>query len=167
MTTYYCGRTVVELVPMVPAHTYGDIVVRVPQHRILFTGDIAFFYVAPWCQNAHPSKWIDACNAIERMDVQVVVAGHGPLGGKSELADMRGYLSLLKSETRRRFDARMSPGAAAADIRMGKYDNWIGPERMVMDVQRFYAEFSGTLTPDVDVEGIRKATEEYNARRKA
>jgi len=55
---------------------------------------------------------------------------------------------------------------AAADIRMGKYDNWIGPERIVMDVQRFYAEFSGTLTPDVDVEGIRKATEEYNARRK-
>ena len=80
---------------------------------------------------------------------------------------MRGYLSLLKSETRRRFDAGMSPGAAAADIQMGKYDNWIGPERIVMDVQRFYAEFSGTLTPDLDLEGIRKATEEYNTRRKA
>ena len=166
VTTYYYGPTVVELLPMVPAHTYGDIVVRLPQHGILFAGDIAFYYVAPWCQNAHPSKWIDACNAIERMDLQVIVAGHGPLGGKSELADMRGYLSLLKTEARRRFDARMPPGAAAADIRMGKYDNWIGPERIVMDVQRFYAEFSGTLTPDVDVEGIRKATEEYNARRK-
>jgi hypothetical protein len=36
-----------------------------------------------------------------------------------------------------------------------------------MDVQRFYAEFSQTLTPDVDVEGIRQATVEYNARTKA
>ena len=48
---------------------------------------------------------------------------------------------------------------------MGKYDNWIGPERIVMDTQRFYAEFAGTLTPDANVSGIRRATEEYNARR--
>jgi hypothetical protein len=32
-----------------------------------------------------------------------------------------------------------------------------------MDTVRFYAEFSGTLTPPVDTEGIRVATEEYNA----
>ncbi len=161
--TYYYGRTVVELLPMVPAHTYGDIAVNLPQHKVLFAGDIAFFYVAPWCQNAHPSKWIDRCDAIERMDVQTIVAGHGPLGTKSELADMRGYLTLLKSEARKRYDAKLSAGRAAAEIRLGKYDNWIGPERIVMDVQRFYAEFAGTLTPDVDVDGIRRATEEYNS----
>ena len=130
---------------------------------MLSPGGIAFFYVAPWCQNAHPSKWIDACDAIVRMDVQTIVAGHGPLGGKAELADMRGYLTLLKSEARKRYDAKLSPGRAAAEIRLGKYDNWIGPERIVMDVQRFYAEFAGALTPDVDVDGIRKATEEYNS----
>jgi len=163
--TYHYGGATVELLPMVPAHTYGDIVVNIPEHKVLFAGDIAFFYVAPWCQNAHPSKWIDTCEAIERMDVQTIVAGHGPLGTKSELADMRGYLALLKGEARKRYDAKVSAGRAAADIRLGKYDNWIGPERIVMDVQRFYAEFAGTLTPDVDVDGIRRATEEYNSTR--
>ena len=79
---------------------------------------------------------------------------------------MRGYLVLLKNETRKRYDARMSAGAAAADIRLGTYDNWIGPERIVLDVQRCYDEFGGTLTPDVNVAGIRRATEEYNAARK-
>jgi glyoxylase-like metal-dependent hydrolase (beta-lactamase superfamily II) len=164
--TYRFGRTVLELYPMVPAHTYGDIVAWLPQHKVLFVGDIGFFYVAPWCQNAHPSKWIDACDAIGRMDVQTIVAGHGPLGGKAELADMRDYLALLKNESRRRYDAKMSAGAAAADIRLGKYDNWIGPERIVLDVQRCYDEFAGTLTPDVNVAGINRATEEYNAARK-
>ena len=53
--------------------------------------------------------------------------------------------------------------SAAADIRMGKFDNWIGPERIIMDTVRFYAEFAGTLVPDMDVEGTRKATDEYNA----
>jgi hypothetical protein len=97
------------------------------------------------------------------MDVETIVAGHGPLGTKSELADMRGYLTLLKGEARKRYDAKLSAGRAAADIQLGKYDNWIGPERIVMDVQRFYAEFAGTLTPAVDVDGIRTATEEYNS----
>ena len=80
------------------------------------------------------SEW----DQTDDMEVQVVVPGHGPLGGKAELADMRDYLVRLKAETRRRYDARMTAGAAAAEIRMGKYDNWIGPERIVMDVQRFY-----------------------------
>ena len=57
--TYRYGKTVVEVFPMMPAHTYGDLVVYLPQHKILFVGDIGFFYVAPFCQNAHPSNWIN------------------------------------------------------------------------------------------------------------
>jgi cyclase len=164
--TYYYGKNVVELLPMAPAHTWGDLVVYLPQHRILFAGDIAFFYVAPFCQNAHPSKWIEWCQTIETMAVDVIVPGHGPIAGKQELAEMRGYLELLKVEARKRYDAKMTPGKAAAEIRMGKYENWIGPERIIMDTVRFYAEFAGTLAPPVDTEGIRAATEEYNAAKK-
>jgi hypothetical protein len=76
---------------------------------------------------------------------------------------MRDYLVRLKGEARRRYDAKMTAGEAAADIRMGKYDNWIGPERIVIDVQRFYEEFAGTLQPQANIPGIRQATEEYNA----
>jgi glyoxylase-like metal-dependent hydrolase (beta-lactamase superfamily II) len=161
--TYYYGKNVADMLPMAPAHTWGDLVVYLPQHKILFAGDVAFFYVAPFCQNAHPSKWIEWCQVIEKMDVDIIVPGHGPIGSKQELAEMRGYLERLKAEARKRYDARMTPGKAAADIRMGKYENWIGPERIIMDTVRFYAEFAGTLTPPVDTEGIRVATEEYNS----
>jgi glyoxylase-like metal-dependent hydrolase (beta-lactamase superfamily II) len=161
--TYYYGKNVVEVFPMLPAHTYGDIVVYLPQHKILFTGDIAFYYVAPFCQNANPSNWIAICDQVKAMDVTTIVPGHGPIGGKNELAEMQEYLIVLKREARKRYDARMTAGAAAADIRMGKFDNWIGPERIIMDTVRFYDEFAGTLVPDMNVEGTRKATEEYNA----
>ncbi|MFN7984674.1 MAG: MBL fold metallo-hydrolase [Vicinamibacterales bacterium] len=164
--TYYYGKTEVRLMPMLPAHTWGDLVVYLPQHRILFAGDVAFFYVAPFCQNASPSRWIEWCQTIERMEASTIVPGHGPIGGKEQLAEMRGYLERLKVEARRRYDARMTPGAAAADITLGKYDNWIGPERIVMDTVRFYHEFDGTLVPDVDVQGNQRATDEYNARKR-
>jgi glyoxylase-like metal-dependent hydrolase (beta-lactamase superfamily II) len=162
--TYHYGKTVVEVFPMLPAHTYGDLVVYLPQHKMLFVGDIGFFYVAPFCQNAHPSNWINVVDQIvDKMDVQTIVPGHGPIGGKQHLAEMGDYLRLLRTEARKRYDARITAGTAAADIRLGKFENWIGPERIIMDTVRFYAEFGDRLTPAVDIEGIRAATLEYNA----
>jgi hypothetical protein len=57
----------------------------------------------------------------------------------------------------------MSAGAAAADIKMGKFDNWMGPERIVMNTVRLYDEFKGTLTPDIDNEGTKHAIAEYDS----
>lgn len=162
-TVYHVGKTVVEVFPMVPAHTYGDLVVYLPQHRIFVAGDIGFFYVAPFCQNAHPSNWISVCEQIDKMAIDRIIPGHGPIGGKQQLAEMADYLRILKVEAKKRYDAKMTPGAAAADITLGKFDNWIGPERIIMDTVRFYMEFDGKLTPAVNVEGNRQATEEYNA----
>jgi cyclase len=165
---YQYGSTQVELQFVGPAHTYGDVMVYLPQHRILFAGDVAFHYVAPFAQNAHVTKWIETVDRIVgTMAVDVVVPGHGPIGTKHELAEMGDYFKLLKREARRRYDAKMSPGRAAADISMGKFENWIGPERIVMDTVRLYAEFAGTLTPDVDADGNRQATEEYNTLKSA
>lgn len=161
--TYYVGKNVVEILPMLPAHTYGDLVAYLPEHKILIAGDIGFFYVAPFCQNAHPSNWISICDRIATMDVDRILPGHGPLGGKAHLAEMADYLRLLRTESRKRHDAKLTAGQAAADITLGKFDNWIGPERIIMDTVRFYMEFDGTLVPAQNTEGIRKATEEYNA----
>jgi hypothetical protein len=89
------------------------------------------------------------------MDVERIVPGHGPLGGKQQLADMADYLRLLRVEAKKRWDAKMTAGRAAADITLGKFDNWIGPERIIMDTVRVYMEFDGTLIPDVNGAGDR------------
>ena len=165
--TYFLGNTEVQYRFAGPAHTWGDVMAYLPQHKILFAGDVAFFWVAPYANNSYITKWIETCDKIAGWDVDVIVPGHGPIGGKKELAEMASYFRVLGVETRKRYDAKMTAGAAAADIRMGKYDNWIGPERIVLNVQRFYDEFGGRLTPDVNTAGIQRATEEYNAARKA
>jgi cyclase len=161
--TYYYGDTVVEFRFVGPAHTWGDVVAYLPQHKILFAGDVGFFYVAPYAHNASVPGWLATVDKILAMDVETILPGHGPIGGKQELAEMAEYFKLLQREARKRFDAGMSPGRAAADIRLGRFDNWLGPERIVMNTVRLYNEFKGTATPDMDVEGTRQATAEYNA----
>jgi cyclase len=159
---YHIGGTEVQLRYVGPAHTWGDIVAYLPQHKILFAGDVAFFWVAPYANNSYVSRWIDVCNAIAGWDVDVIVPGHGPIGGKKELAEMAEYFKVLGVEARKRFDAKMTAGAAAAEIRLGRFDNWIGPERLIMDVVRWYQEWNGSLTPDYSAALVREATVEYN-----
>jgi cyclase len=161
--TYHYGGTLVELIFNGPAHTWGDVMVYLPQRKILFAADIAFFYVTPAGQNGHITRWIQAIDRIMGMDVAVVVPGHGPLGTKKELAETRAYLDLLAREVKKRYTAGMRPGQAAADIDMGRFAKWTNPERNVWNTIRLYAEFNSTLTPDMDVAATNRAMEEYNA----
>jgi cyclase len=160
--TYFIGGTEVQFKFAGPAHTWGDMMAYLPQYKLLFAGDIGFFWVAPYANNSWITKWLETCDKIAGWDVDVIVPGHGPIGGKKELAEMANYFRVLGVETRKRCDAKMSPGAAAAEIRLGRFDNWIGPERLIMDVVRWYEEWDDTLTPDFNTAAVREATIEYN-----
>jgi glyoxylase-like metal-dependent hydrolase (beta-lactamase superfamily II) len=160
---YHYGDMPVEVQFVGPAHTYGDLMVYIPKYKALFASDVGFFYVAPFAHNAHVGKWLDLTDRIAKMDVDTIVPGHGPIGGKKEMAEMAEYFRVLRTEVRKRYDAGLSPGRAAAAIRLGKFDNWIGPERIVMNTVRLYNEFKGTGGPDYDIAGTTAATNEYNA----
>ena len=161
--TYRYGEVVVEVIPNYPAHTFGDLMVYLPQQKILFAGDVAFYYVTPAGHNAQITKWIDAIDRINRMDVELIVPGHGPIGTKKELAETRAYLDLIVEETRKRYAMGMSPGRAAADIPLGRFAGWTNPERTAWNTVRLYAEFAGTLKPQQDLAAQNAAVAEYLA----
>jgi glyoxylase-like metal-dependent hydrolase (beta-lactamase superfamily II) len=161
--SYEVGTIRVELIHLGPAHTWGDIVVHLPAQRILFAGDIFFNYVTPFGQTSHISRWIEVCATIAKMDVDMIVPGHGPVGTRKELQVMVDYYVTLREEVRRRHAARMTPGRAAADIRMERWRNWLVPQELVRSVVRLYAEIDGKLIPGELVDDNRAAFAEYNA----
>ena len=128
-------------------------VVYLPKYRILFAGDVAFFYVAPFAHNAHVGKWIEIVDRIMKMDVDAIVPGHGPIGGKKELAEMGEYLRCSargEAALRRQDDA----GTRGRGDQLGRFDNWIGPERIIMDTVRLYDGLHGaSADADYDLAG--------------
>jgi len=162
MSVYY-GDTQVDFEWPGRAHTEGDALVRLPKERILFMGDIGFFGVTPLNGSGFIADWIRVCDDILKdPGVDVIVPGHGPVGGKADLEEMKGYLALLMTEGRRRYDAGVGPGRAAAEIDLGKYASWTDPDRIVNNMIRLYAEFKGTLGQPMDREATRQAIAEYN-----
>jgi cyclase len=143
--TLHLGERSVRLVHFGPAHTIGDALVVLPQERLLFAGDVAFYYVTPLAFEGHVGGWLDVCDQVERLEVDTVVPGHGPVGGRAELREMRGYLASVREQTRAAFDAGRSEEEAARAIDLGDYASWGEPERLPLNVGRLYQEFRGEI----------------------
>jgi glyoxylase-like metal-dependent hydrolase (beta-lactamase superfamily II) len=151
--TLYVGDKQVQLTEVGPAHTRGDILVHLPQDRVVFTGDILFINGHPIVWAGPVSNWIKACDRIMEMDVDVIVPGHGPITDKQGVAQVKDYLAYISAEARRHFDAGLSAMEAARAISLDAYASWTDAERMVVNVNTLYREFSNDNSP-VDFMGL-------------
>jgi len=142
------GRKRVHLKQVGPAHTRGDTIVHVPADKMVFTGDILFIEGHPIIWVGPVGNWIDACNYIASLDVDVVVPGHGPVTDKRGVLAVRDYLVYVRDQARARYDAGMEAFDAACDISLSDYDSWGDAERIVVNVATLYKEFSGDRTPN-------------------
>jgi cyclase len=144
------GDKPVHLIEVGPAHTRGDVLVHSPRDRAVFTGDILFIEGTPIMWQGPLANWIKACRLIEAMDVDHIVPGHGPITDKKGVAGVRQYLEYVRDQARLRFDAGMSAFEAARDIELREYSAWSDPERIAVNVDSLYREFSdATATTDV------------------
>jgi cyclase len=134
------GRTI-ELHHYGPAHTLGDALVYFPASKVLFAGDLAFFYAMPLCRG-DMENWVRVCDIIRDMDIETIVPGHGPLGTKRELEDMQEYLAFMVRETRAAFDEGLTREQAAQRIDIGDWAKWPEAERKEMNIATLYAMWS-------------------------
>jgi glyoxylase-like metal-dependent hydrolase (beta-lactamase superfamily II) len=140
------GGRPVRLLHLGTGHTRGDVLVHLPEQRLLFAGDVAFFYVTPLAFEGHIGNWIEVCRRVLAMDrVDTIVPGHGPVGAKDDLRAMLAYLERIRAAARRAFDAGASQEDALRSIDLGEYAEWGDSERISFNVARLYQEFRGEL----------------------
>lgn len=100
------GKTLVQLLHFGAAHTPGDLVVWLPQPKILFAGDIIYterlLAVIPIGNSAN---WIEVFDKLAALNPKTIVPGHGrPTTIEHARRDTRDYLSFLRAEAKRVFD---------------------------------------------------------------
>ena len=93
------GGVKIEIHPVGPAHTAEDLVVYLPQEKVLFAGDLVFRRRIPFVGQADSGQWIAALDALLGFDAAVVVPGHGPLStdARADMQSTRDYLVYLRS----------------------------------------------------------------------
>ena len=141
------GDKAIVLKQFGPCHTTGDILVYVPDERLIFTGDILFIESHPILWAGPVANWIAACDHILELSLDMVVPGHGPLTDKHGVRAVRDYLVYVREEAKTRFDAGLSVYDAAMDISLEDFDSWGDAERIVVNVATLYREFGSTEQP--------------------
>ncbi len=147
------GSHRLQLIEVGPAHTAGDVIVHVPDASAVFSGDILFIEGTPVVWAGPISNWIAACDLIESLDPEHIVPGHGPMADLSGVREVADYLRFVEAEAISRFTIGMGPEEAALDIGLGRYGKWRDAERIAVNVDTVWREWSNTAepTPAVDL----------------
>jgi cyclase len=139
------GGREVRLIQVGPAHTPGDVIVHVPDARLLYAGDILFVGGTPIAWAGPIDRWIAALDRILDLDVDVIVPGHGPVSGKPEVADMRAYLVTVSDQARQRFEDGLDVDAAIASIELGRFADLPEHGRLAQNVLNVYQQLDPSL----------------------
>jgi glyoxylase-like metal-dependent hydrolase (beta-lactamase superfamily II) len=142
------GGVVAELHEIGPAHTRGDMVVFLPDDRVLFAGDLVENRFLPIFPDGDASgrRWLDALDRLEALDPQIIVGGHGAVGGPELITALRDYLTMVRD----RVSALTGDGRQLTDIEQAieahvadELADWDNQMWVKSAVDSFHGERSG------------------------
>jgi cyclase len=142
----HAGETRLELFHPGLAHSTGDTIIWLPQHAVLFAGDIVMSGVTPFVPMGSVSGSLAVIAELRRLGAATIVPGHGPVAGPEIFDETEGYLRWLQVLAREGLAAGLTPFDAAKQADLGTYAQWADPERVVPNLHRAYAEEQDALS---------------------
>ena len=146
MTLYRGGREI-QLHFLGRGHTGGDVVVYLPEERIVCTGDL----LGPnpsFMGDGYLNEWVETLDALAKLDFVTALPGHGaPVEGKAKIEHYKSYLTDLWNQLRRLHSAGVSAQDAAGRVDLTAhsrfYPNIQGPGVDPRAVLRVYDLLNG------------------------
>jgi len=104
-----------------PAHCDGDVIVHLEKRKVAFLADLLFQHRFPWLGDCDLDGLIAALGQVLRLDLAVVVPGHGPPATLADVARFREMLIGLRDAVARAVKAGVSEDAAVREVVLPQY----------------------------------------------
>ena len=144
--SFYQGEREVRVLELGVGHSESDVVVHLPGEKIVFCGDVFMNAMPSLPGEGHVTQTIAHYKAIEALEADIYVAGHGDPG---TLADVRAQRTQLESQfqhARECFERGMSYDAALQAFA----DDAIPLDFQRMIILASYWEFTGKRPESTD-----------------
>ena len=99
--TFHGTRRCAELIDFAGGHTESDSVLFLPQERIAFMSDLLFIGYQPYLGGGDPDRILQILAQVSTLAPQVLVPGHGPVGGPDSMRAMSQYIQTLDGLARK------------------------------------------------------------------
>lgn len=143
------GRTV-EILFLGRAHTGGDLVVHLPEERVLFMSEAYLHRVFPAMRTAFPTEWIQMIERAQALEPHWVIPGHGfvdsPQILREELEVFREALIAVVAEGTRLHREGVPLEEAMEVARFGALEEWsLRESQGPIAIRQIYAELENRL----------------------
>lgn len=128
------------------AHTRGDAIVYLPAEKIVMTGDVLESGV-PIMRSAYPVEWLGVLSAIEKLDWNTVIPGHGGVQHNHDtIHGFVAYLQGLVAGTKAAAAKGDTAEQAVKDVDLSKYSKMPNYDDRNSDaIRRTYDEVTGKI----------------------
>jgi cyclase len=145
----HVGDLHVELLHVADAaHTTNDVVAWVPEHRVLYSGDLVFNGGTPFVVMGSVAGSIRALDAIAELDPAVIVPGHGEPCDVEMIDACARYLRFVQDSAAAGIAAGLTPLEVAREADLGEFGELTDSERLAGNLHRAYAEAHGAAPGD-------------------
>lgn len=144
--SFYQGEREVRVLELGVGHSESDVVVYLPGEKIVFCGDVFMNGIPPLPSEGHVTQTIANYKAIEALEAEIYVAGHGDPGTLADVRAQRTQLENRFQHARECFEQGMSYDAVLQAF---------ADDGFPLDFQRLiilssYCEFTGKLPESTD-----------------
>ncbi|MEK9501168.1 MBL fold metallo-hydrolase [Gaopeijia maritima] len=144
------GGRQIEILFLGRAHTGGDLVVHLPEEKILFMSEAYLHRIFPAMRTAHPSEWVEMIERAQSMDIDIYVPGHGFVDSPAILAEelevFQDAIRQVNAEARRLHEAGVPLEEAQEQATFGDLESWsLRDSQGARAIQQVYAELNGEL----------------------
>ena len=131
-----------------PGHTGGDSIVKVPDAKVIFTGDLVLKNAVPNLSDARTDAWIETLDGLLRDEPSATfVPGHGDVARPLDVRFFRDFLAGLRlSVARARAEGKSGAAlveAVRADLAK-RYARWTWFEYVDRSIKAQEQELAGT-----------------------
>ena len=132
------------------AHTGGDLMVHVPDSKILFMSEAYLNRVFPAMRSAYPSEWAKMIDRALALEVDRFVPGHGFIEeaktSREELVEFQNALKYVIGEVQRLRKLGLSADEARKQANWGPYKDWmLADQQDIIAIRKVYEELDGKL----------------------
>lgn len=143
--TLTLGGEKLELVFMGHGHSRGDLIIHLPERRVLFAGDLVFAGAHGRCKTTDFGRIVEILDTLSEFECDTVVPGHGvPVvgGGTEAIATYRDYLVTLQERVAELVDSGVGVEEAKTKFGDWKYAGWGRPELLPTTIAHAYKDYA-------------------------
>jgi len=94
------------------AHTHSDLLVYIPNEKMVFVGDLVFNDRLPSIRDGSLTGWLETLDEVRLMDVDYIIGGHGKIVERTSVDMTYNYIKTMKEKV----TAFIEEGEEIADV---------------------------------------------------